>query len=157
MLSGKIECSISFFKLMNAIWTQQHLAYPEKDLVNHADQDQKQKSAEQTDVNTDKSRTLGFLWLYTRNVICFKIQLYWWGFISRNYVVCPSFFLMNVFIALKGSLVWFLFAFTATGIVQCGDRKTSPRTSTIVQFIFCFWSFEDSEKSEINDWFRLTF
>ena len=28
---------------------------------------------------------------------------------------------------------------------QCGGRKTSPRTSTIVQFIFYFWSFEISE------------
>ena len=37
-----------------------------------------------------------------------------------------------------------LFAFTAAGVVQCGGRKTSPRTSTIVQFIFYFWSFEIS-------------
>ena len=28
--------------------------------------------------------------------------------------------------------------FTAAGVVPCGGRKTSPRTSTIVQFIFCF-------------------
>ena len=34
---------------------------------------------------------------------------HWWGFISRNYVVWPTFFLMNVFIALKGSHFWFLF------------------------------------------------
>ena len=32
----------------------------------------------------------------------------WWGFMSRNYLVWPSFFLMNVFIALKGSHFWFL-------------------------------------------------
>ena len=32
-----------------------------------------------------------------------------WGFISRNYVVWPTFLLMNVFIALKGSHFWFLF------------------------------------------------
>ena len=31
------------------------------------------------------------------------LQGHWWGFISRNYVVWPSFFLMNVFMALKGS------------------------------------------------------
>ena len=43
---------------------------------------------------------------------------------------------MNVFIALKGTHFLFLFAFTAAGVVQCGGRKTSPRTSTIVQFIF---------------------
>ena len=49
---------------------------------------------------------------------------------------------MNVFIALKGTHFRFLFAFTAAGVVQCGGCKTSPRTSTIVQFIFYFWSFE---------------
>ena len=37
------------------------------------------------------------------------LQGYWWGFISRNYVVWPTFLLMNVFIALKGSHFWFLF------------------------------------------------
>ena len=51
---------------------------------------------------------------------------------------------MNVFIALKGTHFLFLFAFTAAGGVQCGGRKTSPRTSTIVQFILNFWSFEIS-------------
>ena len=30
--------------------------------------------------------------------------------------------------------------------MPCGGRKTSPRTSTIVQFIFHFWSFEISER-----------
>ena len=34
-------------------------------------------------------------------------------------------------------------AFTVAGVVQCGGRKTS-RTSTKVQFIFYFWSFEIS-------------
>ena len=66
------------------------------------------------------------------------LQGHWWGFISRNYVVWPIFLLMNVFIALKGSHLWFLFDFTAAGVVPCGGRKTSPRTSTIVQFIFYF-------------------
>ena len=33
----------------------------------------------------------------------------WWGFISRNYVVWPIFFLTNVFIALKGTHFWILF------------------------------------------------
>ena len=46
---------------------------------------------------------------------------------------------------LKEHIVVFLFAFTAAGVVPCGGRKTSPRTSTIVQFIFHFWSFEISE------------
>ena len=70
------------------------------------------------------------------------------------------FFLMNVFIALKGTH-FFLFVFTAAGVVQCGGRKTSPSTSIIVQFIFYFLILSDqreySEKSEINDWFRLIF
>ena len=35
------------------------------------------------------------------------LQGHWWGFISQNYVVWPTFFLMNVFIALKGSHFWF--------------------------------------------------
>ena len=35
------------------------------------------------------------------------LQGHRWGFIGRNYVVWPTFFLMNVFIALKGSHFWF--------------------------------------------------
>ena len=51
---------------------------------------------------------------------------------------------MNIFVALKGTHFLFLFAFTAAGVVPCGGRKTFPRTSTIVQFVFYFWSFEIS-------------
>ena len=43
------------------------------------------------------------------------LQGHWWGFISRNYVVWPTFFLMNVFIALKGSHFWFLSVFRENG------------------------------------------
>ena len=39
------------------------------------------------------------------------LQGHWWGFISRNYVVWPTFLLMNVFIALKGSHFWFLLVY----------------------------------------------
>ena len=46
---------------------------------------------------------------------------------------------------LKELIFVLLFAFTAAGVMQCGGRKMSPRTSTIVQFIFHFWSFEISE------------
>ena len=46
---------------------------------------------------------------------------------------------------LKERTFVFLFSFTAAGVVQCGGRKTSPRTSTIVQLIYHFWSFEISE------------
>ena len=66
------------------------------------------------------------------------LQGHWWGFISRNYVVWPTFLLMNVFIAVKRSHFWFLFDFTAAGVVPCGGRKTSPRISTIVWFILYF-------------------
>ena len=40
------------------------------------------------------------------------LQGHWWGFISRNYVVWPTFLFMNIFIALKGSHFWFLFQIT---------------------------------------------
>ena len=32
----------------------------------------------------------------------------------------------------------FIFDFTAAGVVPCGGRKTSPRISTIVQFMLYF-------------------
>ena len=50
-----------------------------------------------------------------------------------------------MFTALKGSQFLFLFAITAAGVVPCGGRKKSPRTSSIVQVIFSFWSFEIRE------------
>ena len=31
---------------------------------------------------------------------------------------------------------------TAAGVVPCDGRKKSPRTSSIAQIIFYFWSFE---------------
>ena len=61
---------------------------------------------------------------------------------------------------LKDLISDLIFDFTAAGVVPCGGRKTSPRTSTIVQFIFYFGPLRSviiSEKSEINDWFRLIF
>ena len=67
-----------------------------------------------------------------------SLQGHWWGFFSWNFDVWPIYFLTNVFVALKGSHFWFLFDFTAAGVVQCGGHKTSPCTSTVVQFIFCF-------------------
>ena len=44
------------------------------------------------------------------------LQGHWWGFISRDYVLWPTFFLMNVFIALKGSHFWFY--------IEISDLKT---------------------------------
>ena len=52
-----------------------------------------------------------------------------------------------MFIALKGTYFCILFDFTAADVVPRGGRKTSPRKSTIMQFIFHFWSFEISESS----------
>ena len=54
-------------------------------------------------------------------------------------------FLINILTALKGSRFYFLFAITAAGVVPCGGPKLSPRTSSIVQIIFSFWSFEISD------------
>ena len=51
-----------------------------------------------------------------------------------------------MFIALKVTYLCIFFAFTAAGGVQCGGRETSPRTSTIVQFIFHFLVIWDSER-----------
>ena len=53
-------------------------------------------------------------------------------------------FLLNVFTALKGAHFYILFVVTAAGLVPCGSPKKRPRTSSIVQFIFYFWSFEIS-------------
>ena len=41
-------------------------------------------------------------------------------------------------------LVYILFVVTAAGVVPCGSPKKRPRTSSIVQFMFYFWSFEIS-------------
>ena len=38
-----------------------------------------------------------------------------------------------------------LIAFTTAGVVWCGGPKKYPRTSSIMQIIFFFWSFEIRE------------
>ena len=48
----------------------------------------------------------------------------------------------HMFTALEGSQ---FFAITAAGVVPCGGPIMSPRTSSIVQIIFSFRSFEISE------------
>ena len=55
--------------------------------------------------------------------------------------------------ALKGSLGFILFAITAAGVVPCGGPKKSPRTSSIVQIMFTFLSFEISEDIRKNQKF----
>ena len=54
----------------------------------------------------------------------------------------PYYLPLNVFAASKGSNLYILFAITAAGVVPCGGPKKSPRTSSIVQIIFLFRSFE---------------
>ena len=46
------------------------------------------------------------------------------------------------FTASNGPNFYTLFAITAAGVVPCGGPKKSPRTSSIVQIIFSFRSFE---------------
>ena len=50
----------------------------------------------------------------------------------------PPSFLWMFSLLLKDLISDFIFDFTAAGVVPCGGRKTSPRTSTIVQFLFYF-------------------
>ena len=59
-----------------------------------------------------------------------------------------------VFTASKESNNYILFSITAAGVVPCGGPKKSPRTSSIVQIIFFFWSFEISE--DILEYFKYT-
>ena len=60
------------------------------------------------------------------------------AFLAETSKYGPSTFLQMCSLLLKKRTFEFLFAFTAAGVVQCGGRKTSPHTSTIVQFIFHF-------------------
>ena len=55
----------------------------------------------------------------------------------------PYYHPLNVLIASKGSNRYILFAITAAGVVPCGGRKKSPRTSSIVQITFLFESSKD--------------
>ena len=48
----------------------------------------------------------------------------------------PLYLPLSVFTASKGSNLYILFPITAAGVVPCGGRKKSPRTSSIVQIIF---------------------
>ena len=53
-----------------------------------------------------------------------------------------------LFLKIVPGLVYYhfyiLFVVTAAGVVLCDSPKKQPRTSSIVQFIFFFWSFEIS-------------
>ena len=92
-----------------------------------------------------------FMYVFlTSFAILFKVTEEDW--LSET-AVWPTLFLLNVFpLLLKELIIIFLFVVTAAGVVPCGIRKKRPRTSSIVQFLFYFWSFEISgrysEKSE---------
>ena len=66
----------------------------------------------------DKKSFLWYLW-NNKIILDFLIEQIW----------IVTFIILNNY---------FLFDFTAAGVVPCSGRKTSPRTSTIVQFIFYF-------------------
>ena len=57
----------------------------------------------------------------------------------------PYFLYLNVLIAFKGFNFNILFLITAAGVVPCGGPKKFPGTSSIMQIIFFFWSFEISK------------
>ena len=56
-----------------------------------------------------------------------------------------TFFLLNVFTALKGTHLYFIFVVTAAGVVPCGSPNKRPRTSSIVQFTFYFGPLRSAE------------
>ena len=60
-----------------------------------------------------------------------------------DYITYGAKFLTNI--SLIFEFLYILFAITAAGVVPFGGRKKSPRTSSIVQIIFLFWSFESSK------------
>ena len=66
------------------------------------------------------------------------------GLVIRNRSVWPTLFVLNVFTAFKGTHFYILFVVTAAGVLPCGSPKKRPSRSSIVQFIFYFWSFEIS-------------
>ena len=83
-----------------------------------------------------------------------SLQGHWWGFISRNYVVWPIFFLMNVFIALKGTHLWFLLSDL---IAIVGLQHLTLHAVYIFQrFVekcletFSVWYYDDTFVNKIN-------
>ena len=50
----------------------------------------------------------------------------------------------GVYVPLRALFLVFLFVVTAAGVVPCGIPEKRPCTSSIVQFIFFFMSFEIS-------------
>ena len=84
--------------------------------------------------------TVSFLWLSLPVHLGSLKRIYY----SKLYSLAHT-LLSNVFSALLGTNIYILFVATAAGVVLCGSPKMRPRTSSIVQFISFFWSFEISE------------
>ena len=89
---------------------------------------------------------------------CAKLQFFFSGSFCQVYRVTDEaliaetavwsvFFLINIITALKVTQFSFSFAITAAGVVSCGGRRKSPRTSSIVQIILSDQR-SYSEKSE---------
>ena len=88
---------------------------------------------------------LSALWAQWRSGKQVWLQGHWWGFISRNYVVWPTFLLMNIFIALKGSHFWFLFEFCSG---SPGSIPARAEFLTGIQFrVISLLSFVSSSNS----------
>ena len=62
------------------------------------------------------------------------LQGHWWGFISWSYVVWPTFFLVNVFIALKGS------GERSGSVVECRTPEREVRGSKPTAAVLCPWA-----------------
>ena len=75
--------------------------------------------------------------------------------VQQHNIFQADFLPLNVFTASKGSNHYILFAITAAGVVPCGGPKKSPRTSSIVQIIFLFRSFEISNDIQCSKNSRL--
>ena len=74
------------------------------------------------------------------------LQGHGWGFISRNYIVWPTFYLMNVFIALKGSHFWFLLKYFSIRCEELAKLQSSCLYIEIEQiFMFCDENFVMTE------------
>ena len=70
---------------------------------------------------------------------------FYFTFISRNYVVWPTFFHMNVFIALKGSHFWFyIWLHCSWCCAVWRPLNVSPYINHSAVYIL-FWSFEISD------------
>ena len=56
--------------------------------------------------------------MFPLDFVAGPLQGHWWGFISQNHVIWTIFFLINVFIALKGTDFLFLFLIRLTHILE---------------------------------------